>query len=292
MNLTITGYSTALFSTWFFVDELGILFDVGDGASAGLLQKARRVKHVFVSHADRDHLTGLFQFNQLNARNGFPVIHFPKDCGSFPYLADFTSKFDPHVGGTGWNPLAYGDTVQLKKGLEVEAIRNNHVPAAEELSKSLTFRVWTTRTKLKDEYLNLPGKEIKALREKLGEAEMTYQVRENVLTYSGDTPVDDFSRYDGSKVLIHEATFLGGNENIPDKAANKHSTLEEVLEMVAQIKIGMLILSHFSTRYAHDKIDDRIRLLCEKYKIGIPVYRVLPGQIHRDILNEKPIWEG
>ncbi|MFT6399748.1 MAG: ribonuclease Z [Bradymonadia bacterium] len=41
--LTITAYSTALYSTWIFVDELGILFDCGDGAAAGLLQKGRKV---------------------------------------------------------------------------------------------------------------------------------------------------------------------------------------------------------------------------------------------------------
>ncbi|WP_315814720.1 hypothetical protein [Paraflavitalea speifideaquila] len=40
MQFTITGYSTALFSTWYFIEELGLLFDAGDGVSAGLLQKA------------------------------------------------------------------------------------------------------------------------------------------------------------------------------------------------------------------------------------------------------------
>ena len=89
MKLTITGFSTALFSTWYFIEELGLLFDCGDGASSGLLQKARKVKHAFISHADRDHLTGLLQFNQLNARQGFPKIYFPRDSGSFPFLKEF-----------------------------------------------------------------------------------------------------------------------------------------------------------------------------------------------------------
>jgi ribonuclease Z len=31
MKLTITGYSTALFATWYLIEELGILFDAGDG---------------------------------------------------------------------------------------------------------------------------------------------------------------------------------------------------------------------------------------------------------------------
>ncbi|MEL7006774.1 MAG: RNAse Z, partial [Bacteroidota bacterium] len=94
MNFTITGYSTALFSTWFFIDELALLFDAGDGVSAGLVQKARKIKHAFISHADRDHLSGLIQFNQLNAREGYPIIYYPENSGSFPALKAFTSAFD------------------------------------------------------------------------------------------------------------------------------------------------------------------------------------------------------
>jgi ribonuclease Z len=40
----------------------GLLFDCGDSAAAGLLPKGRKVKTVAVTHADRDHLSGLLQF--------------------------------------------------------------------------------------------------------------------------------------------------------------------------------------------------------------------------------------
>ena len=103
-HFTITGYSTALFSTWYFVSEFGILFSCGDGVSAGLLQKARKVvKHVFISHGDRDHLAGLLQFNQLNARSGLKIC-YPIDCGSFPAIAEFSDRFDSQVSGTQWIP--------------------------------------------------------------------------------------------------------------------------------------------------------------------------------------------
>lgn len=38
MQFTITGYSTALFSTWYFIEEWGILFDAGEGLISALLQ--------------------------------------------------------------------------------------------------------------------------------------------------------------------------------------------------------------------------------------------------------------
>ena len=59
-----------------------------------------KINQVFISHADRDHLTGLLQFNQLNARPGFPVIHYPRDSGSFSSLAKFSRQFDQQVAQT------------------------------------------------------------------------------------------------------------------------------------------------------------------------------------------------
>ncbi len=168
MQLTITGYSTALFSTWYFVEEWGILFDAGDGLISALLQKSRKIDHVFISHADRDHLTGLLQFNQLNARPGYPIIHYPKDAGSFPVLGEFSRKFDP----------------QERDSLSME-------------------------------------------------------VRTNLLVYSGDTPVEDGAKWDNTGILIHEATFLGNGEQIKERGyGNKHSTLEEVMEMVSTLHLG------------------------------------------------------
>ncbi len=115
MQLTLSGYSTALFATWYFAEELGILFDAGDGVTSALLQKSRKINHVFISHADRDHLTGLLQLNQLNARDGFPIIHFPKNSGSFPALETFVKKFDAYANGSVWKPVAPAEEIRVKR---------------------------------------------------------------------------------------------------------------------------------------------------------------------------------
>jgi len=287
MKLTITGYSTAMFATWFFIDELGLLFDAGDGLSAGLLQKSRKVKHVFISHADRDHLAGLLQFNQLNAREDFPVIYYPADSGSFPALAEFMQRFDTQAKGTVWKPIKPGDCIEIKKGVFVEAIRNGHVSAPEGIAKSLSFRVFENKSKLKAEFLHLPGKEIAQLRKEHGPEYTSETERRPIIDYSGDTPVEDLQRWQNSNILIHEATFLGKEmEQGLVKKRNQHSTLEQVIEMVSGIKVQQLVLSHFSSRYAHEEIDAQIEKLCHKYALNIPVYRVLPGTIARNILSE------
>ncbi|MEO1050912.1 MAG: MBL fold metallo-hydrolase [Bacteroidota bacterium] len=289
-NLTITGYSTALFSTWFLIEELGILLDAGDGVSAGLTQKGGKVKHIFVSHADRDHLTGLFQFNQLNGRGGLPKIYYPKDCGSFPNMADFGTRFDPHVQPPEWVPAQSGDVIQVKNGIMVETVRNGHVKVGDHLHKSLSYKIFSVKRKLKKAFSTLSGEEIQKLIKEKGNEFITEEVRTDILGYSGDTPVEDYARWDGSDILIHEATFLDASERrSPSDRHNEHSTLPEVIQMVSEIKVSKLILSHFSTRYDHDQIDSEIKRLCKEHSIEIPVYRVLPGRVHRDVLEEEPI---
>lgn len=290
MKLTITGYSTALFSTWYFIEELGLLFDAGDGITAALLQKARKIDHVFISHADRDHLTGLLQFNQLNAREGFPKIFYPSDSGSFPAIETFSKNFDPHVSGTTWKGIKENAHIQIKDDLYVQSIRNNHVPSEKDVFKSFGYQVYQVKNKLKKEYAGLSQEEILKQIAEIGKERMTEQIRTNILTYSGDTPVDDPEKWNNTKILIHEATFLGEQElNHANTHRNKHSNLEQVLTMVSRLNIETLILGHFSSRYSKEEIDGSIRSLCEKLKIKIPVYRVLPGEVHWNILGGEPL---
>ncbi len=278
--MKISGYSTALYSTFFFLEELGILFDCGDGAAAMLLGKSRKVKHIFISHADRDHLGGLLQFNQLNAREGFPKVYFPRDCGSFPFLEDFTKRFDPHIKGTEWVKLQDNQKVETKKSIVVQAIKNNHIQTPNGEMKSHSFKVYKVKQKLKEAYLNLSGLEIKKERERIGIENMTNEIRENIFTYSADTPIEYDGRWNDSHTLIHEATFLK-REDMGEKGNryNKHSTLEEVMKMVADSKgIERLILSHFSSRYNKEEIRTAVDKEIALHQIKIPVEVVYPGE--------------
>lgn len=291
MHLTITGYSTALFSTWYFVEEWGVLFDAGDGMISSLLQKSRKIDQVFISHADRDHLTGLLQFNQLNARPDAPTMYYPKDAGSFPVLEAFSKKFDPQVAQTIWMPVTEGDEIPIAKDLLVKPTRNGHVPVAPDIIKSLGYMVIQTRKKLKPEYAHLTGEQLRQLGEAQGKDSLTTEIRANLLAYSGDTPVEDWAKWDHTDILIHEATFFNnGGESVKMRTyGNIHSTLEAVMEMVSSIHIGQLILGHFSSRYSPGEIDRAVKDQCEKYAINIPVRRVLPGETVYDILAQPPI---
>ncbi|MBS1606149.1 MAG: RNAse Z, partial [Bacteroidetes bacterium] len=275
---------------WYFIEEWGILFDAGEGLISSLLQKSRKIDQVFISHADRDHLTGLLQLNQLNARPGFPVIHYPKDAGSFRALATFSKQFDPQVARTVWTPVNEGDEIFIAKDLLVKPIRNSHVPVDPHIIKSLGYQVIQTRKKLRPEFAHLSGEQLRQLAEQQGRDSFSMEVRTNLLAYSGDTPVEDGDKWNNTSTLIHEATFLGNGEDIKVRDyGNKHSTLAEVMEMVSAIRIEQLILGHFSSRYSPDEIVRAVKDQCWKHAINIPVRLVLPGETVHDLLSKEPV---
>lgn len=284
MELTISGYSTALFSTWYFIEELGLLFDAGDGVISQLLQKSGKIKCIFISHADRDHLSGLLQLNQLNARPGYPKIYYPKDSRSITSFEMFSKDFDRRVEMTDWIPIKAGQEIEIKKNILVTSIKNSHVAAPDTIAKSFGYLVQMRKYKLKPEYLHLNQKEIIQLKQTLGDNEIVYEVRENMLGYSGDTPVENFHIWNNTKILIHEATFLNSNDFTEDDPRNdKHSILEDVIRAATGINIEILILGHFSSRYSSEEIDDCIRKCCKNCNATFTIFRILPGQYVHNI---------
>ncbi len=276
-GLSVCGYSTALFATWYFIEEHGILFDCGDGVSSRLLQKARKVKHCFVTHPDRDHLTGLLQFLQLNGRAELSV-HYPRNSGSFVALADFTARFDPHIEGTRWHAIG-PEEVNIRDNLVVRAFTNRHIATEGDEVKSLSYSIESVNRKLKAEFIGWAPEKIAAIRRERGADAITTESRTVELIYSGDTPVENDGRYQGAKTLIHEATFLTRAEIEPDNPRrNKHSSLDAVMEMVADSNIGSLILGHFSSRYADEEIDEAIEREAARCGVTIPIHRVYPGK--------------
>jgi len=290
---SITGYSTALFSTWIFVEQLGLLFDAGDGVCAGLLQKSRKVRSVAVTHPDRDHVTGILQLQQLNAQNGVPEIFYPADSGSFPALAEFCRNFDPGRGDQiTWSPVRPGDDRQLTGDFRLKVIANDHFNDKPGQVKSVSYLVTRQTRKIKAEFVRLAETEIAELSRKHGSDYLTKAVEERVLGYSGDTNVSNASLWSGCRILIHEATFLKEADAGNRAGRHSHSYLDEVLRMASEAKPQQLILNHFSSRYTPEEIVVAIRREASARQLPFSVFAILPGEIARDILAMPPVWPG
>ncbi len=295
--LTITGFSTALYATWYFVDELSLLLDCGDGACSGLLQKSRKVRTIAISHADRDHLTGLPQFLQINVRKrGLPVVLHPRDSGSFPALRDFLHDFDRYhletSEGNRWLPFAPGQAHPLGKAkARIEAFANRHLEAGADEVKSLSYRVVQDHHRLKAEWRERSSEEIASTKARLGEeAIMDFDTRVP-LVYSADTPIEPAEFWGEAGILIHEATFLHADDAVGRGQDLRHSALDQVIPMATGLGLEALILGHFSTRYSRRQIAEAIERNCRRCRPRFPVFAVMPGEISRDILRGRPAWE-
>lgn len=289
MQLTISGYSTALYSTWYFIEELGILFDCGDGFTSTMLSKSRKANYVFISHADRDHLTGIHQFAQLNSREDFPKFYYPQNCGSFPALESFLNKFDNHTSRTKWTGISKNEKIWIKDSIYVQSIRNNHVLCDESLDKSFSYKVVESKFKLKDEFKELSPLKIKEVLSNKTKEETHNNIERTLLYYSGDCPCENFDEWKDSEILIHESTFIDSiHTSDIKKHGNQHSNLEEVIALVSKSSIKTLILGHFSSRYSDNEIDDSILLFAKKNNLNIPIYRLLPGKSIKNILSTTP----
>ncbi|BDI28846.1 hypothetical protein CCAX7_008970 [Capsulimonas corticalis] len=297
--LTITAFSTALYSTWIFVEEFRLLLDAGDGVCAGLLGKSRKIDWVAVTHADRDHMTGLLQLQQLNAHDGKPQIFYPRDAGSFPAFGEFCRQFDPRSGPQiTWSPIEPRQSYPIGDSLRIEALPNNHIQNSAQI-KSVSYRVLREKRKLREQFRDLSQAEITALARREGSDALMESHTDILLSYAGDIGRTAPDPWLGSQILIHEATFLSEEDSgvlaqskrhsqMPKR--NQHSVLPDVLQLAKDVQPEVLVLNHFSSRYSPEEIEATVVEGAASLELTFPIYVIPPGRIVRDLLRQPPVW--
>lgn len=284
--MRIVAYSTALYSTWIFVEELRLLLDAGDGVAAALGGKGRKAKVVALSHSDRDHVTGLLQLQQLHARhNGLRVL-YPADSRGIPLLADFCRRFDPWAGPyVNWERVLPDERVVLEGDLALIPVANTHVPGKG--IRSLGYKVVRRVRKLRAEYEGVPGETLATMDREA----ITETVERPILAFSGDTGPMEPDTWAGQPVLLHEATFLrqADVERGPERT-QLHSCLDEVLDLARAARPERLVLTHLSPRYAENEAREAIARMAGEMRLESPVWLVPPGRLVPDVFAEPPVW--
>jgi ribonuclease Z len=108
------------------------------------------------------------------------------------------------------------------------------------------------------------------------------------LVFSGDTSPCDMVRVaaDGADVLVHEATFTSEER---DRALETgHTTARQAAELAAEAGVGLLALTHVSTRYFGGEIRDEARAIFPRTEvprdfdlIDVPFPEKGPPELHR-----------
>lgn len=245
--LTIEGYSRAAVQTYWRIPELKVGFDLG-----GQPWSFMTTPTFFVSHAHLDHIAALpvYVARRRMMKMEPPTIYLPADSVDAVHaLLRAFQRLDRGRMPVNLVALEPNTEVELSRELVVSVFPTQHtIP-------SLGFLVWERRKKLKPEFAELAGDQIRDLR--LSGVEVTGEVRVPKVAYMGDTSpggVDGFPDVYKAEILIIEMTFVAPNERPERIHKYGHMHLDDILARADRFQNEVIVASHFSTRLPGDVI--------------------------------------
>lgn len=248
-DLTIEGYSRAAVQTYWRVPELKLGFDLG-AQPWSFMSTATW----FVSHAHLDHIASLpvYVARRRMMKMEPPTIYLPTVAVEpVERILKLFTRLD-----RGRMPC---QLVPIEPGMEIELSREHvvTVSATKHTVPSMGFVVWERRRKLRTEYQNLTGPQIRDLR--LSGTDVTEERRMPRFAYLGDSApegLDNCPAMFESQVLVMEITFVAPSHRKDKIHKFGHIHLDDVVERRAKFQNELIIASHFSTRYSSKRIRD------------------------------------
>lgn len=241
-----------------------ILFDCGEGTQQRMVAARlgfRRSTRIFISHLHGDHilgLPGLLQTMTLLRRERPLHVYGPRG------LLDFIKGFSSILGGPGFplevHEILDGGIVFSCPEYKVEAAKADHEgdcwsyalieeprpgrfhPERARALGVLEGPLWKSLQRGGDVALD-DGRVVRSA------DVVDPPKRGRKIAYSGDTrPAEAVVRLaEEADILIHEATF---DDGLAERAAEDgHSTASQAAEVAEAARVGLLLLTHISSRY-------------------------------------------
>ena len=215
---------------------------------------------VCLTHGHLDHAAGLAHHASRRTLQGLPPARVFAPEEAVPDLEAWLAishRLENVDYGVHVTPAVPGRTVALRNDLELKFLPGRHrVPTVGYLFSEI-------RRKLKDEFLDLPGEKIAALR--AGGIEVTRREDALLLAYPGDCGpaiFDAAPELFGARVLLIECSFLMPEDR--DRArVYEHLHLDDFLERAELFRNDVIVLTHFSQRYRTEVIREALRRLPE-----------------------------
>lgn len=252
-GLTIEGYSRAAVQTCWRLPELKCGFDLGVQPWDFM-----GTPTWFVSHTHLDHIAALAVYvsRRRMMKMDPPVIYMPADAiDRCRKMMQCFARLDKGAMPCELLPAEPGQEIDLSRELVVKVFQTRHTIA------SVGFLISERRKKLKPEFLDLSGPQIRDL--KLQGVEITIETRVPLIAYTGDTQprgLDENPEVYDCKILIAEMTFLAPDHRKDKIHKHGHMHLDDWVDRRDRFKNEWIIASHFSTRYS----DQQIRRFVEK----------------------------
>ncbi|MBI84034.1 MAG: metal-dependent hydrolase [Planctomycetaceae bacterium] len=250
-EFTIEGYSRAAVQTYWRIPEFKLGFDLGAQPWSFM-----GTPSWFVSHTHLDHIAALpiYIARRRMMKMEPPKIYLPEHAveNTQRVLRAF-SQMDRGRLPCELIGIGAGAEIELSRELVVTVTATKHtVP-------SLGFVVWERRRKLKDEFQDLSGDQIRDLR--LSGQEVTAERRLPRIAYLGDSApegLDNCPVMYEAEVLIMEMTFVAPGHRRERIHKMGHIHLDDVVSRQDHFKNKLVIASHFSTRYHVKQIQSAV----------------------------------
>ncbi len=252
-GLTIEGYSRAAVQSYWRIPELKVGFDIGGSPWAFM-----GTQTFFVTHGHLDHMAALpvYVARRRMMKMEPPTVYVPEE------IRENVERLL-----RAWQRLDRGrmvvDLIGVKNGDEFELSRENVVTVfkTKHTVPSVGYVVWDRRRKLKAEFRDLSGPEIRDLR--LEGTDVTEEKRTPIVCYVGDTAPSGLDSYEPvykAKILITELTFFRPEHRREKIHKFGHTHIDDIIERAEKFENEVIIVTHFSTRY-HER---EIRRVLEK----------------------------
>jgi len=255
----VEGVSIGGLETCLVLPAYKVVFDVGRCTQ----RAATMGSTVLLTHTHMDHCSGVASLAATRRLLGLspPVIYAPTSkVDSLRKYIDAASQLDETEILCELKGIEPGDEVQLSPGLFARAFKTVHTVVSQ------GYTLFTRKLKLKKEFLGLPGKEIKALKEQGVNVSDTHEIQE--VSFVGDSTPRWLDGTDdehvkaalNSRLLIMECTFIDSTVTSDQATLRGHTHIDHIAGNRAMFRnTEMILLNHFSARYTANEVYEHLQ---------------------------------
>ena len=251
-GLTIEGYSRAAVQSYWRIPEMSLGFDLGAQPWSFM-----GTENWFITHAHLDHIAALpvYIARRRMMKMSPPTIYLPEEnIEAVKQMLTAFMRLDRGRLPCELIGVTPHEEIELSRDMVVTTVPTTHtVP-------SLGYLVWERRKKLKNEYAELAGNEIRDLR--LSGVEVTHEIRAPILGFLGDSSpkgLDGTPDFYKAKILIAEMTFVSPEHRKEKIHKHGHMHLDDWVERRDKFENELVIAAHLSTRYHPRQVESMVK---------------------------------